>query len=106
MLKMMIVTLLALAFNGCATTYIKPPCKYPKIKKIDRPHEKKVTGYRECKALKKGVWVNIGACMDKSNILILKAQNRKLKRVITGYENKLDRYAKEYLDVNQSKRGN
>lgn len=106
MLKMAIMTLLALVFSGCSTTYIKTPCKYPKIKKIDRPHEKKVTGYRECKALKKGVWVNIGACMDKSNILTLKAQNRKLKRVITGYENKLDRYAKEYLDVNQSKRGN
>jgi hypothetical protein len=100
------MTLLVLAFSGCSTTYIKTPCVYPKIKKIDRPKKKRVTGYKECQALKDGQWVNIGACMDFKNILILKAQNRKLERVIRGYETKLDRYSKKYLDVNQSKRGN
>lgn len=98
-----ITTLLVLGLNGCGSRFIKVPCKYPNIKKIQRPTEKKIDGYTKCKAFKKGEWLDIGRCIDYKNTLILKAQNKKLKRVIKGYETKLDLYQKKYIDINQSK---
>lgn len=98
MKKNLIITtiLLVLMFSGCSekTTYIKVPCKYPTLTKVPTPAPVKITGFKNCKALKNGKWIEIGACIDYKNALLLKAQSKKYKRIITTYEAKIDTYNK------------
>jgi aromatic ring hydroxylase len=63
---------------------------------VHKPKKEHIKGYTKCRALIHGKWVFIGRCIDYKNTLILKTQNKKQLRVITAYENKIDKYTKEY----------